>query len=250
MKKNTKKKLLSVMLIIALLAIAVVGGTLAWFTDEDEVTNTFTVGSIEIKQNEVFNEDTANLMPVVGTEPNNADDNYIQKKVTVSNTGKNPAYIQTIVAVPTILDESNVLKLWDNNHKAYGWSKLDGDNSTDNGAQAYLSGIPVDINGTEVDYNLYYYRYNTPLAPGDTTGACLEYVYINAMADMNTYGTDGNGTTGTGYFVMNGEEIEGFNAFSKLDILVLTQAVQAEGFPDAATALTQAFGTDAPNFSA
>ena len=46
MKKSTKKKILTLALVIALLAIAVVGGSLAWFTAEAEVKNEFTVGSI------------------------------------------------------------------------------------------------------------------------------------------------------------------------------------------------------------
>ena len=36
-----KKKILAMCLIVCLLATAVVGGTLAYFTDSDEATNTF-----------------------------------------------------------------------------------------------------------------------------------------------------------------------------------------------------------------
>ena len=39
-----KKKVLTVALVVALIAI-MVSGTLAYFTDNDEVTNTFTIGS-------------------------------------------------------------------------------------------------------------------------------------------------------------------------------------------------------------
>ena len=40
-----KKKLTAVALIVALLAVAVIGGSLAYFTDEtDTAVNTFTVG--------------------------------------------------------------------------------------------------------------------------------------------------------------------------------------------------------------
>ena len=94
MKKNTKKKVFTLMLVIMLLSIAIVGGSLAWFTAEDQVTNTFTVGSIVIKQHEDFDEEAAKLLiPAVGTSPS-AGNNYIKKSVTVENTGKNPAYIQ------------------------------------------------------------------------------------------------------------------------------------------------------------
>ena len=44
-----KRKILALCLIICLLAIAVVGGTLAYFTDSEEETNTFTVGNVDIR---------------------------------------------------------------------------------------------------------------------------------------------------------------------------------------------------------
>ena len=49
-----KKKVLTVALVVALIAI-VVSSSLAYFTDTDQVTNTFTVGSvkIEIYENEI-----------------------------------------------------------------------------------------------------------------------------------------------------------------------------------------------------
>ena len=44
-----KKKIIALCLIVALAATAVVGGTLAYFTDVDEVNNTFTMGKVDIK---------------------------------------------------------------------------------------------------------------------------------------------------------------------------------------------------------
>ena len=43
-----KKKILAIALAMALLAI-VVSGSLAYFTAQDKVTNTFTVGSVKIE---------------------------------------------------------------------------------------------------------------------------------------------------------------------------------------------------------
>ena len=43
-----KKKILAITLCVAMLAIAIVGGTLAYFTDNDTVVNTFTAGNVEI----------------------------------------------------------------------------------------------------------------------------------------------------------------------------------------------------------
>ncbi len=47
-----KKKIIAISAAIAILAIAVVGGSLAWFTSSAEVTNTFTVGNVSISLDE------------------------------------------------------------------------------------------------------------------------------------------------------------------------------------------------------
>ena len=46
---NTKKKIISICLSVCLIAIAVTGFSLAYFTDEDSKTNTFTVGNVDIE---------------------------------------------------------------------------------------------------------------------------------------------------------------------------------------------------------
>ena len=43
-----KKKITAIFLCVALVAIAIVGASLAYFTDTDEATNTFTVGNVKI----------------------------------------------------------------------------------------------------------------------------------------------------------------------------------------------------------
>ena len=43
-----KKKITAICLCIALVAIAVVGASLAYFTDTADATNTFTVGNVKI----------------------------------------------------------------------------------------------------------------------------------------------------------------------------------------------------------
>ena len=44
-----KKKIIAICLCLALAAVAVVGASLAYFTDKDAKTNTFTVGNVDIK---------------------------------------------------------------------------------------------------------------------------------------------------------------------------------------------------------
>ena len=59
-----KKKIFTLCLAVALTATAVVGGTLAYFTDTDEKTNTFTVGNVDIELTEPdWKEENAKLIP-------------------------------------------------------------------------------------------------------------------------------------------------------------------------------------------
>ena len=87
-----KKKIFALMLCIAMLAVAVVGGTLAYFTDEDEATNTFTIGNVDIDLTEPKWEETGK------TE---AEDAYpgeaLAKDPTVTNIGKNPCFVRVSV---------------------------------------------------------------------------------------------------------------------------------------------------------
>lgn len=47
-----KKKITAVALVVALLAVGIIGGTLAYFTDTGKVTNTFTSGNVAIELSE------------------------------------------------------------------------------------------------------------------------------------------------------------------------------------------------------
>lgn len=56
-----KKKILATCLVVALAATAVIGGTLAYFTDTADQKNTFTVGNVDIKLDE---------KDIISTDPN------------------------------------------------------------------------------------------------------------------------------------------------------------------------------------
>lgn len=59
-----KKKILTLCLVLALFAAAMIGGTLAYFTDTDNKTNTFTVGKVDITLTEpAWKEEEAKLIP-------------------------------------------------------------------------------------------------------------------------------------------------------------------------------------------
>ena len=92
-----KKKILSLCLVVALAATAVIGGTLAYFTDTDNETNVFTTGNVEIDLIEVFDKNNAKLLPGID----------VQKEVTVKNIGSEDAFVRVHIAFPAILDSGS-----------------------------------------------------------------------------------------------------------------------------------------------
>lgn len=96
-----KKKIIALCLILALAAIAVIGGTMAYFQDSDEDVNVFTYGNVDIEQYEhefddagdfvELDADTAEealkLMPVIhfgsGNYPNANPDNGTGEKFMI-----------------------------------------------------------------------------------------------------------------------------------------------------------------------
>ena len=101
-----KKKITALCLCVALLAIAVVGASLAYFTDTDNAKNTFTVGNVKIdliKQEKTDNglapfEQGKTLVPGKSN-----DGNAVSKIVTVKNTGDNAAWVWVELRIPKYL---------------------------------------------------------------------------------------------------------------------------------------------------
>lgn len=59
-----KKKITAIALVVCLVAVAIVGGSLAYFTDEEKATNTFTVGNVDITLTEPkWDVEKATLIP-------------------------------------------------------------------------------------------------------------------------------------------------------------------------------------------
>ncbi len=275
------KKTLALLLVIALTAAIAVSGTLAYLQDEKSDVNVMTLGSVKIKQHEYQRQQNADgtyvmgtgeyadsyllegfkqnkpLLPIVGdpNEPGNspayagydntvvrmtqvdsygtmqvfAGKNAQDKFVTVENTGKSNAYVRTIVAIEVGSTDGSLIRTSARADK------------THNGDQPWKStniGGKVNINGN--NYRVVEYLYlgaklsggtwrheNGVLPAEDTTYPSLCQVYLKHNAtNEDMIAIDGNG---------NG----------MLDILVLSQAVQVEGFADAQTALDTAFGKTA-----
>lgn len=89
----TKKKIVSLCLAAVLVVMAIAGATVAYFTDTDKETNTFTVGNVDITLTEPNwegsgKEDAPEVYP---GEP-------LAKDPTVTNVGSNPCFVRISVA--------------------------------------------------------------------------------------------------------------------------------------------------------
>ena len=232
-----KKKVLAIALAVALIAI-MVSGSLAYFTANDEVSNTFTVGSVKIdiyENGAATDADTipfGKLTPVVNTANPSADASYLKKVVTVGNTGSNAAYIRTHIAIPTDL---------------VGYLYLD---LTADGNWIRQADSTARI-GT-VDYTVFTYDYNAAVQPGAFTSELLKGVYLGSMVDLEE---DANGNlvfilrdsagkvtdnSGVVAHTKNGESYTS----SVINVLVASQAIQTDGF-DGQT-VTQVLNTGFP----
>ena len=122
-----KKTILVAAIAVMLVAALVVGGTLAYFTDTKSADNTFTVGNVKIdlieqqrKLDAAGNKTTEleafqqgqQLYPIVGSAQGEKDalgmpiaKNYVDKMVTIQNTGSEKAYIRAYFAIPSALDD-------------------------------------------------------------------------------------------------------------------------------------------------
>jgi len=258
------KQGLALTLVAAVTAGASITGTMAYLQSQDSDVNVMTLGNVEIEQHEYQREEAdegtyitdeidgqtsyvlesfeqgKDLLPIVG-DPSTGDagwddttvrmtqvDSYgsmqvfagknaQDKFVTVENTGKTDAYVRTLVAIE--VGSADIDLIGSSHHST--WTKNE------------IGTIEVDGN----TYFLYEYAYNGGqlsdgswrhengiLPAGDTSYPNLSQVYLKSVAtneDMEAIDGNDNGT---------------------LDILVLSQAVQAAGFADAKTALNEAFG--------
>ena len=92
---NAKKKIVSIALAASLAAVAIVGSSLAYFTDTDEKTNTLTIGNVDIVLTEP-NWDATGKEEAKEMYPGEA----VAKDPTVTNNGANPAFVRVKVEWP------------------------------------------------------------------------------------------------------------------------------------------------------
>ena len=237
-----KKKIIALCLVIALAATAVIGGTLAYFTDTDEETNTFTLGNVKIDLKETFDERNAVLRPGSQTT------NKIEKKVWIQNTGKENAYVWYEWYIPSELDSTdgstgtnNVLHVnsngnsWDKYRENTNyWPKgqteaLPLEKTWDHdpeielklkvGPEGFIRTEVVD----DVEYNVYLVLYHGVLQPNEETTVAMNGAYLDSKVD-NAIDADGNV-----YYTINGDKIN-FDFTRNINIIVKAYGIQAAGF--------------------
>lgn len=253
-----KKKITAICLCVTMLAIAIVGASLAYFTDTKDATNTFTVGNVKIKLIEqqrgenglVPFEQNKKLYPIVGSAQGAKDEygmptakNYVDKMVTIENTGSEAAYIRAYFAIPSALDDGyetfnagkNVL------HFNFGNKVVNGAISSTEGVEwIWTHGSKWNYFETTlsdgIKYNVYYADYYQAVEGGETTEQLVQGVYLD-----KTFNFDENGNP-----VAFGETIEldqGWD-WEKVSCPIFAVAVQAAGFDSAEEAVTAAFGAN------
>jgi len=254
-----KKKVLSICLVVALVAIAAISTTLAYFTDTDAQKNTMVIGKIEIDQFEkqiVYNEageptgmedyvdPTTGLMPAAdqpayegvfgqwseldanntglyegedffgGTELWADHMNAEDKVVFVKNTGNNDVYYRTIILYENPIEDDVLAP--NCNSKNFDWDAETDGAQTPNSSKYYYD---IEIDG--VKYCATVATYTEILTPDEISRPSLVQIAMYAETTQEQAAAFGD----------------------KVDILCFTQAVQADGFADAHTALNTAFGT-------
>ena len=239
-----KKKIVSLALAVCLIAIAAVG-TLAYFTDKDAKTNTFTTGKVDITLNETFNEQTAKLLP----------GKNIAKIVNVTNNEED-AYVRLHIAFPadTIyygendgVQEYNNLVHFNQKYASlvageWNWTP------TSAGVGGEHPGYPG--NGTNyntytttidnVEYRVFVVTYMTKLTKGEKTATDAMFnVYLDKYADT----TDGVTYTAPANKADGGYRTAAMSSkLNNYKILIVAEGCQAEGFADPYTALNTSFG--------
>ena len=240
-----KKKILSIALVVAMIAI-IAAGSFAYFTDTDTENNTFTVGNVKIdlieqQRNadksalEPFKQNK-NLMPIVGSAQGEQETvggvklptakNYVDKIISIQNTGVSKAYVRVFVAVPTALQngQSPNAPRYDVLH----WN-FNGDSCAEGQwTDEIVVANPTVING--VEYKIYSRTYTTALDADEVT-ATPAYIgfYLDKTVDMNA---DGKYTVDWG----NGPEVIDYDLSEGVVIPVFAQAIQADGFDSAEAA--------------
>ncbi len=273
-----KKKLTAIFLCVALVAIAIVGASLAYFTDTKSATNTFTVGNVKIdliesKFHREGNDNSGDTTIPDPTHKVTADDGMkyvatghtmftddqikedaktyatdylavkgqnmvpgrgVAKCPYVVNTGANDAYIRIRVMVPSAANNDFVAvtaggvitNQWCSSCISNG-EFIDGKG----GGWADAPAIERNVDKNGMKYDVYTFTRTEPLKAGAMTEWNVwNFIGINKTATMD----DIQKAIDAGAIKVT--ETDGGAKTMTLNVLVEADAIQAEGFGDAAAA--------------
>ena len=148
---------------IVLLLLFCIGGAVAYFTDTETATNTFTIGDVDIELKEdAWNAANAqDLMPGM----------TVAKDPTVNNVGPNPAYVFVKVDAPCTTGDG-AKELFEYSVDTTKWTEVETAACTDGAAK-------------------HVYFYTQPVQPNGTTGALFSQVVVTSLTG-NEAGLDGD----------------------------------------------------------
>lgn len=201
-----KKKIFGITLAVALIVLSIAGTSLAYFSDTETATNTFTSGE-GIKITLTYNNGTENKV-LDGTALEVNDENVFpaqtfERNATITNIGSGKAYIGAIITISNTKDISGIITA--------GNIKLLFPEIAANGHE-----VRVALDATNNTYTVYVVK-TTELAQNGTD------VFLENITIPAAWG--------------NSE----MAAFSGTKITVTAYAVQTVGFDGANAALTTAF---------
>ncbi len=231
-----KKKITAVALVVALLAVGIIGGTLAYFTDNETAVNTFTSGKVAITLTETFNTDT---------NQDQVNDAWTAKLIPGSTIDKDPVITVDqgsedcwLVATVTISNRAELYELYDNTDVDKGtWLSLAGAGGLVSGGVADYTAAQATWNGMN-GTNLTKTGESTPSVflsySEDVTADTITYTFwflqAHAAGTSETLFTKVNVPT----FLENGQ-------LADLTVTVKAYAVQKANLDDAYAAYNAAF---------
>ena len=214
-----KKKILSIALVVAMVAV-IAAGSLAYFTDTESEDNVFTVGKVDI----TLNEKNADGTPFTQNQklyPGTKTQNNIPKIVTVTNNqGSENAYMWAEIWIPSALDDGD-----DNSPTAPGLGNSLHFNYARNVVETKATYLgSKEINGVMYNGYVHFVENDTAKAAGETTGALLDQVYMDKGVVQGK----------NGYLLTDGET----DYTGSWDIVVYGVGIQASGFDSITDAIS------------
>ena len=259
-----KKKITALCLCAALLAVAVVGASLAYFTDTDSRDNVFTTGSVKIeliekqRNGEGGLEDFVDgkiLLPIVGSAQDEKDElglstakNYVDKIVTVKNLAVD-AYVRVYMAIPSALfnleDEThNVLHVNQPGKETFVGG-MDGTAVGDPYDWSDMTQVGTYTDTDGIEYVVVYSTYKNVLSKNDIAGsAAFVGVYLDKGVDCREIEKDDGNVEVYTIKIDNEEMPIDYDLSKGVTLPVFAVGVQADGFTSADEAIEAAFGAN------